>query len=71
MRSDETSGSDTILDGRYRLQRRLGGGGMAVVWAARDERLGRDVAVKILSDVLAGDPDYRRRFERRREWRHC
>jgi eukaryotic-like serine/threonine-protein kinase len=64
VRSDEIPGSDTVLDGRYRLLRRLGSGGMAVVWVARDERLGRDVAVKILSDVLAGDADYRRRFER-------
>jgi serine/threonine protein kinase len=37
---------------------------MASVWLARDERLGREVAVKILSDVLASDPGYRARFER-------
>jgi eukaryotic-like serine/threonine-protein kinase len=60
----EVPGSDTVLDDRYRLLRRLGSGGMAVVWVARDERLGRDVAVKILSDLLAEDADYRRRFER-------
>lgn len=37
---------------------------MAVVWLARDERLGRDVAVKVLSDAMAADPGYRKRFER-------
>jgi serine/threonine protein kinase len=37
---------------------------MASVWVARDERLGREVAVKILSDALAGEESYRRRFER-------
>jgi serine/threonine protein kinase len=62
--SDEIPGSDTVLDGGYRLLRRLGSGGMAVVWEARDEPLGRGVAVKILADVLAEDAGYRRRFER-------
>src|SRR5688500_8172544 len=49
---------------RYRLQRLLGAGGMAVVWLARDERLDRSVAVKVLSDVLAVDREYVTRFER-------
>jgi serine/threonine protein kinase len=62
--SSEASGAKTVLGGRYRLLRRLGSGGMATVWMARDERLGRDVAVKVLSDVLAGDERYARRFER-------
>ena len=50
--------------GRYRLERVLGTGGMASVWLATDTRLDRDVAVKVLSDVLALDEDYVRRFER-------
>jgi len=51
-------------DGRYRLERVLGTGGMASVWLAMDARLDREVAVKVLSDVLALDDDYVRRFER-------
>jgi serine/threonine protein kinase len=50
--------------GRYRLQRLLGTGGMASVWLALDSRLEREVAVKVLSDVLALDQDYVARFER-------
>jgi serine/threonine protein kinase len=50
--------------GRYRLERVLGTGGMASVWLARDARLDREVAVKVLSDVLALDGDYVLRFER-------
>ncbi len=45
--SDPGAGRRLVL-GRYRLGRMLGAGGFATVWAARDERLERDVAVKIL-----------------------
>ena len=54
----------SLADGRYTLERRLGVGGMAAVWLARDERLGRLVAIKALSDALAGEEGYVRRFRR-------
>ena len=56
--------ANELWDGRYRLERQLGAGGMASVWLARDERLDREVALKLLSDVLAGDEEYLQRFER-------
>jgi serine/threonine protein kinase len=59
-----TSGTALGEDGRYRLERLLGTGGMASVWLATDVRLGRDVAAKVLADSLALDPDYVSRFER-------
>src|SRR5947207_5222039 len=52
------------LGGRYRLERRIAGGGMATVWLGEDAELERPVAIKVLSDVLATDPGYRARFRR-------
>lgn len=53
-----------ILKGRYRLERTLGRGGMAAVWLGHDEVLDRPVAVKVLSDTIAGDPGFVARFRR-------
>ncbi|GAA4626240.1 hypothetical protein GCM10023196_033650 [Actinoallomurus vinaceus] len=52
----------SLLAGRYRLSERIGRGGMASVWLARDEVLVRQVAVKLIDPELARDPEFRRRF---------
>ena len=50
--------------GPYEIQSPLGAGGMGEVYKARDTRLDRTVAIKILPDTLSGDPQFRDRFER-------
>src|SRR3954454_7333641 len=56
-----------FVGGRYRLVRRIGAGGMATIYRARDERLKRDVAVKVIADRLATVPSAVRRFRREAE----
>src|SRR5688500_3315402 len=53
-----------ICNGRYELHRRLGRGGMAEVYLARDQMLDRAVAVKVLFPALATDPGFVERFRR-------
>src|SRR5262245_29685368 len=50
--------------GPYEISGPIGSGGMGEVYRARDTRLGRDVAVKVLPATLATDPDRQARFER-------
>src|SRR5687768_5774317 len=50
--------------GSYEIVGALGAGGMGEVYRARDARLGRDVAIKVLPSLLAGDPGALARFER-------
>src|SRR5262245_1351423 len=50
--------------GPYAIQGALGAGGMGEVYKAHDSRLDRTVAIKILPDLLAGDRQFRERFDR-------
>jgi eukaryotic-like serine/threonine-protein kinase len=56
--------SGTLFAGRYRIARKLGGGGMADVYLAEDQELGRRVAVKMLHSRYANDDQFVERFRR-------
>ncbi|TDD63648.1 Stk1 family PASTA domain-containing Ser/Thr kinase [Actinomadura rubrisoli] len=51
-----------VLDGRYRIESRIARGGMATVYVARDIRLDRIIAIKVMHAALAADEDFVARF---------
>jgi eukaryotic-like serine/threonine-protein kinase len=60
-------GEGTTVDGRYRVLRRIGSGGMADVWLAEDPHLQRRVALKVLHGRFAQDREFVERFRREAE----
>ncbi len=57
-------GLPPVVDGKYRVDAQIGRGGMGAVYKARDVRLDRDVAIKVVRADLLGSPDARVRFRR-------
>src|SRR4051794_22973393 len=58
---------DSVVDGRYRILRRIGSGGMADVWLADDTHLQRQVALKVLHSRFVQDKEFVERFQREAE----
>ncbi|HEX3707564.1 MAG TPA: serine/threonine-protein kinase, partial [Mycobacteriales bacterium] len=58
-----TAATEILLADRYHLEERIATGGMGVVWRARDERLSRDVAIKLIRPEYADDPTFRERLQ--------
>jgi serine/threonine-protein kinase len=54
----------TTLNGRYRLEDRIGAGGMSTVYCATDQTLQRQVAIKLMHREIATDSDQLERFRR-------
>lgn len=54
----------TILGDRYEIIKRIGAGGMADVYMAKDERLGRFVAIKVLKEEFSSDESFLRKFDK-------
>lgn len=64
-RGDPASGlSGRVMDGRFQMEMRVGEGGMAYVYRAKDRETGRTVAVKVLMSRLTGDPEAVARLRR-------
>jgi Protein kinase domain len=60
----EVPGVPRVIDRKYRIDERIGRGGMGAIYRARDLRLDRDVAIKVVHAELLNDPDARGRFRR-------
>jgi serine/threonine protein kinase len=62
--------SPCVRLGPYEIVSAIGAGGMGEVYRARDTRLDRDVAIKVLPDAVASDPERLARFEREAKTLH-
>src|SRR5208282_841156 len=66
LRAESGDGRELAIGGmieQYRIVAKIGAGGMGEVYRARDSRLGRDVAIKVLTSFFSSDPNRLRRFE--------